>query len=73
MRPFAVAQLVTLGILLSASPVWAQRYPYAAAPYAQSGPYGYGYGYGYNAFGPYGCWTDEGYGRRLPCDGPGLN
>jgi hypothetical protein len=38
--------------------------------YAYGGPYPFGYGAFY-AYRPYaGCWTDDGYGRRPPCDRP---
>jgi len=47
--------------------VYAQPYAYDAAP-AYVGP-GYGYGYGYRRYGR--CFTDEGYGRRTPCDTSG--
>lgn len=46
------------------APVYAE--PYAVAP-VYPGYYG-GYGYGYRGYG-WGCTTDEGYGRRLPCNG----
>jgi hypothetical protein len=47
--------------------VYAQPYAYDAAPAYGPGYYGYGYrGWGY---GP--CYTNEGYGRRTPCDTTG--
>jgi len=40
-------------------------YVYDAPTYVAPGYYG-GYGYGYRNWGR--CYTDEGYGRRTPCD-----
>jgi hypothetical protein len=47
--------------------VYAQPYAYDVGPTYYGG--GYGYGYGYRNWGR--CFTDEGYGRRTPCDTTG--
>jgi hypothetical protein len=44
--------------------VYADPYVYDTPTYVAPGYYG---GYGY--YGNGGCYTDEGYGRRRPCDG----
>lgn len=45
-------------------PVYAEPYAYDPGPaYVAPGYYGYGRNYGYGR-----CYTDEGYGRRRPCD-----
>jgi hypothetical protein len=57
-------------------PGYAYAQPYAVEPgYAYAQPYAYGGGpayyggnYGYRNWGYGQCFTDEGYGRRTPCD-----
>lgn len=47
------------------APVYADPYGYDAPVYAPAPGY---YGSGYYGYGYRGCYTNEGYGRRRPCD-----